>query len=646
MKSSSGQGIFAAIALMAIVGLLGLMTVAFFPNASASREVSLAHALVARPLPENTSFAYTPEALCSEWTGLQTSDVDCRNGFGLDTMSPRQGEQALAAWENGLKFVHLQVDRFKLLALSLEIAAPESDDNLRGLRLILQQRIGTWQERLADLEVWDKETVGVAQYARLFYLMLDLNGSSYDAANNRFGVIHRHLARLTEPEPAVLQRATRLQTALTWMPWAICCVSAGLMLLGWWRAKWTGLLLAAGFSAITWLGLLIAADASVHFGEGSTVFLLNPLGNQLARQHHVLWIGSATLIATAVLASKLSTLVQWPLKHLKVTILVLLAAIGTTYQFLGSAMGSETLKLSMAVLAGLVTAAHGRSVHLASKLAPQSMSAFRIFRVLRLQHRQQNKDVSIDAQDLISMHLAKPIYLLALFGALGLAMAAMAFQDLGAALVTAIVAVCALFLVFGARITAAVLVLMGLVAAGLCQTAKMQERIALMLDPMRASVSDFARLVAFSNAAQDSGFPLGQMAWCNSGGVCVPPQVLSDYMPTILSGLFGFDSTVVYFCIFLLTIILMGRFMLHEYMTRKGPVRTLAITAFYLLVCTGVQTVITFLGNWRIIPLTGIGAPLLSIGLSSSLVPCIALGLFLAVKGWPRHFVLDRADAA
>ena len=634
MGRTATKHFLTCVALVATAGLLGLLAAVFFPPAQASREIALAKVIAANPFPEEAG-GYTPEAFCQDWTGLKSSDVDCRNGYRLDTLTPIQSGQAAQAWAKGLQFATEQLTRFKQLSQTLEASSATDQNQVRSLELNLQQKIGTWQERLHDLETLGSQPVGPVQYARLFALMLDLSGSSYDAVNNKFGLIHRHVARLTDAHPSVLKRAQDLQSVLPWMPWTVWCIGTGLLLLGWWRARWPGMVLMAGFSAITWFGLLIAADASVHFGEGSTVFLLNPLGNQLMRQNQVLWIGSAALAATAILAPKLSGVVQWPLKHLWITIVCLLAVMGATYQFLGPAMGSETLKLSMALLAGLVTAAHGRSVHLASQLAPKSMSLSRIFQVLRLQHVPSSKSTPVDAQDLMALYLAKPVYQLGFFGASGLAMAALVFHDLGAALVTAIVAVCALFLIFGTQVTAAVVALMGLVAAGLSQTSKLQERIALMLDPMSASVSDFARLVAFSNAAHDSGFPLGHMAWCNSGGVCVPPQALSDYMPTILSGLFGFNASVVYFCLFLLAVVAMGRVMVHAYLTRQGPVRTLAITAFYLLVCTGAQTVITFLGNWRIIPLTGIGAPLLSIGLSSSLVPCMAIGLFLAVRGWP-----------
>jgi len=642
LNSPFSRSFWVVISVFGIAGLLGWVTLTVFPLAKASREVAFGQALSQQPMPE-ASALYTAETFCSDWPGLDTAAVDCRNGYRLDALAPAQSENASTAWVKGLQSAAAQLDRFKQLSANLSADGSAQRDLIRGLQLSLQQKVDDWQGQLAELEKSNAQPAATMPYTRLFQLMLDMQGTSYDASRNKFGVIHRHVARLTESPPAVLKRAQDLQAVMAWLPWSIGAVAAGLMLLGWWRARWSGLLLMAGFSTISWLGLLIAADASVHFGEGSAVFLLNPLGNQLARQHKVLWIGAVAIAATAILAPLFKTWIYWPLRHLWITLMILLASMGAAYALLGPAMGSETLKVSMAMLAGLVTAAHGRSVHLASQLAPKAMTFSRILRILRF--KPPHDAAPMAALDLMALNLAKPVYQLGLFGALGLSIAALVFHDLGATLVTASVAVCALFLIFGTPITVAVMALMGLVAAGLSQTNKLQDRIALMLDPMSASVSDFARLLAFSDAAHDSGFPLGHMAWCNSGGVCVPPQALSDYMPTILGGLFGFNATVAYFWLFLLVIVFMGRSMMHAYLTLKGAVRTLAITAFYLLVCAGAQTVITFLGNWRIIPLTGIGAPLLSIGLSSSLVPCIAMGLFLAVQSARRDAAIKAALA-
>jgi hypothetical protein len=147
---------------------------------------------------------------------------------------------------------------------------------------------------------------------------------------------------------------------------------------------------------------------------------------------------------------------------------------------------------------------------------------------------------------------------------------------------------------------------------------------------MTANVSDFARLLAFTEASSPHGFGLGNIAWCNQEGTCLPIQVLSDYMPTALNGVSGPWMTLLAFlalCAFFLTIAAVSCW---RFITRQGVERLISIVTFFLLTATLIQTILTFLGNWRLIPLTGMGTPLLSIGLSSILAPTLALGFFLA----------------
>jgi len=187
-------------------------------------------------------------------------------------------------------------------------------------------------------------------------------------------------------------------------------------------------------------------------------------------------------------------------------------------------------------------------------------------------------------------------------------------------------------MVFGSRLAGAVL-LAGVLMAGLMsQTEKVQGRIALMMDPLSASVSDFARLLAFSNAAHEKGFNLGQIAWCSGGGVCIPLQALSDYMPVVLTGVLGTQGTFWFFLLYLMTMMVLAAWLMRQFLTLQGSSRALSMMAFFMLWGTAAQTVVTFLGNWRIIPLTGLGTPLLSIGLSSSLVPVIAITLIMVVR--------------
>lgn len=603
---------------------LTLVAALTLPGWQTSRESAISSALKAFPITAPTD-SYDAQALCADWAALPADELDCRNGLELKSLTHANNPDQAIAWEKGLKNAREKVERFNSLA-SLLREHTETQETL-SIQLVLQRRIEAWRERLTQLDQGESAKPMPGDFARLFQLTLELDGMTYDASRNRFRKVNWHLARLTDTEPSVIGKAEDLKMVRTLMPWSLGVITAALLLVGWRCARWSGLMLMAGTTLVMLLGLLIVADAAVRFGEGSTLFALNPLGNQLTRQFQVLWIGACTIAATALLAPRMGAWIVWPQRHLWVTMLLFLGGTGAAYLLMGSAMGAELLKISTAFLSGLVTAAHGRGAHLAAEFAPRALHLSRILKCWRI-----HVSETIDADDLIAHHLGKPVFQLVAFAGLGLTMAALVFQDLGAALVTAVLAACALFLVLGARIMAIVTAMLSLAAGGLSQTDKVQSRIALMLDPMNASISDFARLLAFSNAAHDKGFALGKMAWCNPTGVCVPLQSLSDYMPVILTGVLGFNATVFYFGAFLAVLIFMGRAMMREYLVQQGATRTMAIITLYLLICVGAQTIITFLGNWRIIPLTGIGAPLLSIGLSSWLTPCLALGLFLAVQ--------------
>jgi cell division protein FtsW (lipid II flippase) len=103
-------------------------------------------------------------------------------------------------------------------------------------------------------------------------------------------------------------------------------------------------------------------------------------------------------------------------------------------------------------------------------------------------------------------------------------------------------------------------------------------------------------------------------------------------MPVVLTGVLGTQGTFWFFLLYLMTMMVLAAWLMRQFLTLQGSSRALSMMAFFMLWGTAAQTVVTFLGNWRIIPLTGLGTPLLSIGLSSSLVPVIAITLIMVVR--------------
>lgn len=600
-----------------------------FPKAHDSREIALSQAIGSWSRPAIAdNLKLTAGDFCQQWTGKALAEVDCRSAYDINTLTPVKSDQASAAWQRGLESFAQQQSELGSLVKHLETVRAQHPAVIQPL-FGLQLRMDRWAERALQLEQQSGSMSSEQRlYSELFQLLVEQQGLSYNAASGSFKKINWHVVRATDQPSGLVVRANTLTAALLLAPWLMGVGALILLSLGWWRAGWMGWWLIFGFLCLYWLSLLIAADASVNYGQGSTFFSLNPLGNQFARQLIMVGgIGGAIIVAGLLLTPIFRLFVLITMRHLALTMGAFLLLIGLAYSLLGPAMGSEFLKLGTAVVAGLLMAAFGRSVHATAVLSPEALAPLRL--VKAWMGRKQTME---DPRNAIASILGYPLIHFTLFCGAGIGAAALVFQDLGAALVTSIVAVSALFMVFGNRLAAAVLSLGVFVALLMSQTDKVQSRIALMVDPLSASVSDFARLLAFSNATSEGPFDLGSIPWCSSSGSCIPLQALSDYMPVVLTSVLGQQGTFVFFIVYMLVLLGLSAWLMQKFLTLQGPTRALSMMAFFMLWGTAAQTMVTFLGNWRLIPLTGLGAPLLSIGLSSALVPVIALTLTLVVK--------------
>ena len=626
--SRGAPQVLAVLASLLLASTMGLALAWLFPEASRSREVAVANAMQDWAPPEQGA-PYRAADFCREWSGRDIIELDCRSGVLLQTLQISAHAGSAQAWRRASQAVDLRLQVMGTWASHWQnLHQREPSAALGQVVFHLKRRLDRWQERHVALAKLPASEVTARDYSDMFSLLLDLHGQSYEAVGNRFRSVNWHIARSMDEPSAIAVRGQDLRLALTHGPWTVAAGVGVLLMLAWWAWRWRGWSLMAGYSAACCLGLLVVADATVRFGEGSPVFAFNPLGNQLARQSRVLWMVAGLLLVLVVIVPRLERAVRWAGAHLGWLMVGLLGLTLAGYGAMGPASGSELLKVGMACAAGLLTATQGRSVYLASELAPRALHPL----YLAGQALRAGK-LSTQPLAMISRSLSGPIVQMALFCGLSLATAALVFNDLGATLVTAFIAVCALFFVFGPRITLAVITLMAAAAWVVSQTDKVQTRIALMIDPLNASISDFARLVAFEQAAPAAGMALGQVPWCSGAGVCIPLQSLSDYMPVVLAGAMGRELTAAYFLGFLMVLMALSAWLVHQYLTRPDLAgRALSMMAFYLLLATLVQTVVTFLGNWRVIPLTGLGTPLVSIGLSSVLAPTLALGLILGLQ--------------
>ena len=591
---------------------------------TSSRDLIVAE-LLERLTPSSDIEFITPAAFCESWNGRPTVDLDCRSGRQVSTrrnISEKDNQQLLDRTTGQIK---ARIDQLEILStkLSSELnKSPELTPVVEALDIRLLQS----KKKLALITTNTNSTslANTTENYRIFFdLLLDLEGQTYQGTNGHFRMKRWDIAQLVAHPDETIARGLQLKPAQEWISIILLGASLLLLLLAYWRMQWIGLCCMTIYLSFSLLGLFITADAAMHFGENSAYFPFNPLGNQLFRQLTINASGYA-LLALMLIAKPLTYgLLRLAMRYPFLTTWAVAAIVIGAYTQ-SPAIGSELLKLGIALLAGINMTDQGRVLHLIRKYAPEVFSLSNLLSLF--QTSTVDRDNPIHR---VLLHIAKPLLNFCIFGLVTLGGATLVFNDLGGALIATLMMITALFLAFGSKPTWVMLLLLSISATLLSFTDKLQGRIDLMLAPMSASVSDFARLLAYSEASKPYGFGLGQLPWCNQEGTCLPIQVLSDYIPTVLNGIAGPYAALMIFlgmCLFFLAIASVSCW---RFMTQQGIGRLIGVVTFFLLMASIIQALLTFLGNWRFIPLTGVGAPLLSIGLSSILAPTLALGLFL-----------------
>ena len=600
------------------------------PTATTSRDISIALALSDedngstvflfashKPIAvEQLQTGLTPASYCEQWAALSRDKIDCRNALRLDSLIRlTPGPDASKIDERARLQISASIDQYRKLEQRLR--------SKRAAYPSVQQPLMAVQSRRYSLEralVDGQNEVAETRALPWFETLLLSQGQRYSASDDRFRVVGWDIARLLDQPERFSLRGLQTAMLIDRLPMFWLVGSGSLLLLATWRIGLMGLTLVGGLTSFLAAGTALTFAASVYFGEGTTSFPLNPLGNQALRQGAVLLIIFITL-STMITWSRLGQVIaKQSLRHPpNLAFVVGFSALGT-YALYGPAMGSEVLKCGVSLLAATTMAGLGRLVYAAQQFVPIALAP-------RVWLRERD-----DSGGIIARYLGLPLAVQIGLMITTLIIVAGLFHDLGGVLIAALIGLVAIVLIFGARLGAGIMVLFGIVGAGLLMTNKLKDRLALMQDPWTASVSDFARLEAYSQGAGPWGYGINLNPWCSGGGACLPLQILSDYMPVLLKGALGTWVMVGIFLALCLGCVGSAAWAARRFLLDSGESRLLSMAAFYLLIATLLQAIITFFGNWRWIPLTGLGTPLLSIGLSSVLAPVLAVGLMVQVE--------------
>jgi cell division protein FtsW (lipid II flippase) len=377
------------------------------------------------------------------------------------------------------------------------------------------------------------------------------------------------------------------------------------------------------------LGLVVTRDASINFGSYSSYFSLNPLRNIFPRQLIISGLCFCIFTASLFLIAAPKIDIQRRLSNNYYNLIVIVAPISTilVYTIAGVPIGAEFLKFTACLSCALVLTRYGRIIEL-------TQNHIGILKALIYKNKGSelnivNRDKNfLSASSTFQIFFAKKIIAMPIGLALAFCGSALFFSDLGGTLVAGMVVFFSVFILLGTKFALLASLPIGFATSLLfIFSEKVKGRIELMQDPMSASISDFARLEEFVFAAKSTGYGLNKIKWCSNDGVCIPLQSLSDYMPSLLMAALGEKislSILFLFCLLILILCVKCFLLSWNYESKN---RLLIMTASFLCLACFFQVIVTVLGNWRVIPLTGLGLPLISIGVSSSISASFGLGL-------------------
>ena len=70
----------------------------------------------------------------------------------------------------------------------------------------------------------------------------------------------------------------------------------------------------------------------------------------------------------------------------------------------------------------------------------------------------------------------------------------------------------------------------------------------------------------------------------------------------------------------------------YTFLTGEKEDRLPSILIFYMSCSSIIQIILSTFGNWRLIPLSGINLPFISIGFTAMILPCLTYGLFVGMN--------------
>lgn len=595
----------------------------------------------------STSSKSDPEVLCNGFLGKTTDVMNCLTGnmivpekfskswadqfidYFRTTFSQNNISEDLDRARIWKEVYENQQNKLALLMLIRDNLGLETEQDNTALILQIQvdKRVSVISDRLSRVSQTIPSNNGQRdEYKDLFLSSLALSGMTYSETSGKFKKVSWGIGRVLEDGEEVRSEYQRFSFFKSILP--IIILFPVLFILYWFldeRGRERNIYL--GSLAVFFLSsLYMTLDAANNYGMTSSTIEISPFIKLFERQIVIVLFGYSIIFISMFYFNSVNRVLQKIFSRQKIITLigVLFAVAG--YSIYSSAVGAEIMKTFVAGFAAIITAKNAREIYLVSKYSKESLSMQNIITVIFKKRCRDN--LPSPSIELTTYVLKVFSYFLLLSFSL-IIFSTFVFNDFGGMILVLLVIVILVTLVFGAKLLLVWTLGFIILASGLSLTEKVSQRITLMIEPMSAQVSDFARLLNFD--IKNEPFFFVGTSWCSDSGICVPLQILSDYIPILFEKSFGLWAAVA--LLFMLT-------MLYSYIALKTffifltgikNFKVISIFIFYLSCGTLIQVFLSFLGNWRIIPLSGVSIPYLSIGFTATVIPCLIFGLFLGL---------------
>ena len=508
------------------------------------------------------------------------------------------------------------------------IESSDRSEQQQTLALLIDQRVNNLQKRFKDLEdnLFHNETQREQQYRNLFLISLELDGMLYSQVSGEFKKVSWGIGTILRQGGELEETHRTISILKNYLPLIIIVPLMFIVYFYLEHQSKTLLVYLTSLCFFVCVSLYITLDAAINFGFTSSQFIISPFIDIFKRQVLVTLVGYTVLFASIFYLDYFKIVLQRMHQHQRKLVFFGILFGFAGYASFSAAVGSEIMKIFIVLFSAFMTSRHAREIFLIQKYCSSTFSMTKLKEFL---FWKKYSNENIMTSDFLMGHIYRAFFYFLLITFSLIFFSLFIFNDIGGVFITFVLIMILVSIVFGLRFFFfwfLILVVLGYFASF---TEKVRERVTLMMEPMNAPVSDFARLINFSNSDED-GLLVGY-SWCNDYGVCVPLQVLSDYMPLVIEKIFGFYGAIIFLLILVGFFAFIAAKTFYIFLTGEKENRLLSIFLFYISCSSIIQIILSTFGNWRLIPLSGISIPFTSIGFTAIIIPCLTYGLFIGL---------------